>query len=274
MRVFFVPLLADDDDGVALESAAALAGRAGGAVFGLFVRPDPTEVLSTLVEGASPSTIRSVTRAASDGLEERSRRVRGALERAAAGGGLDERRARLVETVGDVSTSVAAHGRLGDVTVLAGDIESNGNRRRVFEAALFHAVRPVLLLREPLEAPPSTFAVAWNGSPEAARAVQAALPWLAAAEEVHVLGAGSPRHEPANPRALADYLQVHGIGVSCHDLDGAGGVGQALLAKAKALGAGCMVMGGYGRSRMQEMIFGGATRHVLTHRDRALLVAH
>lgn len=274
MRVFLVPLLADDDDGAALTGAAALAGQAGGALIGLFVRPEPIEVLSTLVEGASPSTIRSITRAASDGLEERSRRVRTALEAAAADAGLAGERARFVEPVADFSATVALYGRIADAIVLAGDVEGDGLRRRAFEAALFHATRPVLLLREPLREPPAKVAVAWNGTPEAARATQAALPWLARAAEVHVLGTTSPRHEPEGLDAIADYLQAHDIQTQCHAVDISGNVGQALLAKVEALDASCLVMGGYGRSRMQEMIFGGVTRHVLIHRRTALLIGH
>jgi len=48
----------------------------------------------------------------------------------------------------------------------------------------------------------------------------------------------------------------------------------ALLAKAKELGADLLVMGGYGHSRVRELIFGGATRHVLHHYDLPVLIAH
>lgn len=274
MRVFLVPLVADDHDFVALESAAGLAAAAGGAVEGLFVRPDPVEALSTLVEGASAQTIRSLARATAEGLDERSGKVRAALVRAAGSAGLGGERARFNEATGDFRTTLAAFGRVADATVLVGG--AAGEVRRVaFEAALFHSARPVLLLaRRAMPAPPVRLAVAWNASPEAARVVQAALPWLSQAREVHLLGAGTPRLEPEGLPALARYLAAHGIEATSHELRADGSIGSALLGKAKDLDAGCLIMGGYGRSRMQEMIFGGATRHILAHPDLPLLLAH
>ena len=53
-----------------------------------------------------------------------------------------------------------------------------------------------------------------------------------------------------------------------------GAVGWALRALARELGADLPVMGGYGRSRMRERIFGGVTQHVLDHHDMPVLAAH
>jgi len=274
MRVFLVPLVADEHDVVALESAAGLAAASGGAVEGLFVRPDPVEVLSTLVEGASAKTIRSLTRATAEGLDERSGKVQGALASAAGNAGLGDDRARLNETTGDFRTTVAAFGRIADATVLVGGTTGDV-RRMAFEAALFHSARPVLLLGgRPLTTPPERLAVAWNGSPQAARVVQAGLPWLSQAREVHLLGVGSPQLMPEGLPALARHLAGHGIDTTSHELRADGSIGSALLGKAKDLDASCLMMGGYGRSRMQEMIFGGATRYILGHPDLPLLLAH
>jgi nucleotide-binding universal stress UspA family protein len=35
-----------------------------------------------------------------------------------------------------------------------------------------------------------------------------------------------------------------------------------------------MIMGGYGRSRLRELVLGGVTRHVLTHAQMPVLLAH
>ena len=52
------------------------------------------------------------------------------------------------------------------------------------------------------------------------------------------------------------------------------GIGQTLLAAAERHSAELLVMGGYGHSRLREMIFGGVTRHVLRHMNLPVLLAH
>jgi nucleotide-binding universal stress UspA family protein len=51
-------------------------------------------------------------------------------------------------------------------------------------------------------------------------------------------------------------------------------VGAALLGRARELGADLLVMGGYGRSRVSELVFGGVTRTVLGQYDLPVLLAH
>lgn len=51
-------------------------------------------------------------------------------------------------------------------------------------------------------------------------------------------------------------------------------VGDVLLAKAKELKAGLLVMGAYGYSRFREIVLGGVTEHVLNHADIPVLMAH
>jgi nucleotide-binding universal stress UspA family protein len=59
-------------------------------------------------------------------------------------------------------------------------------------------------------------------------------------------------------------LRRHGVAVQPEQLDQPDGdAGEALLAHAAALGADLLVMGAYGHARLRELVFGGATRHVL-----------
>ena len=44
-----------------------------------------------------------------------------------------------------------------------------------------------------------------------------------------------------------------------------GGIAEALLAQARAEAADLLVMGGYGHSRLREMMLGGTTRSMLEH---------
>jgi nucleotide-binding universal stress UspA family protein len=47
-----------------------------------------------------------------------------------------------------------------------------------------------------------------------------------------------------------------------------------LLAAAADANADLLVMGGYGHSRLREVIFGGFTRHVLSHAELPVLMTH
>lgn len=109
--------------------------------------------------------------------------------------------------------------------------------------------------------------IGWNGSPEAIRAVRAALPLLHRARHVVVLAGAARNPYMANwdpPFDLSAYLGRHAIDhdvMACREPDAH--AGRTLLEQAERLDADLLVMGAYGRSRFSEWMFGGATREVL-----------
>jgi nucleotide-binding universal stress UspA family protein len=118
--------------------------------------------------------------------------------------------------------------------------------------------------------------VAWNGSREAARAVQDALPLLAASASVTVLLV-NPEEEAEIDAAdqLVAHLARHGLNASKRVLrQDVVAVSDTILAQIAALGADLLVMGAYGHSRLREMILGGVTRDVLRHMSVPVLMAH
>ena len=50
--------------------------------------------------------------------------------------------------------------------------------------------------------------------------------------------------------------------------------GETILAKADELGCDLIVKGAYTQSRLRQLIFGGTTRHILTHAELPVLTAH
>jgi len=119
---------------------------------------------------------------------------------------------------------------------------------------------------------------AWNGSRESTLALRVALPLLAAADAVHVLDGVDP-DRPADPLAppapvLEEWLERHAIHAQIEAFRPEGPPGAAIEARADELGADLIVMGAWGRSRLSELILGGATRHLFAHSRHALLVAH
>ncbi|MDI1259102.1 universal stress protein [Aquabacterium sp.] len=122
-----------------------------------------------------------------------------------------------------------------------------------------------------------TVLIAWNGSRESARALDAAWPFLAKAQDVHVAILGDPiDDDPASRAHLERYLGLHDIKPIWHVRrpESFHGVGTALLSLAEDVQAGLLVMGCYGHSRAREWVLGGATRTILQGMSLPVLMAH
>ena len=137
-----------------------------------------------------------------------------------------------------------------------------------FGGALLSDRAPILLARgvdSVLDAP---IAIAWDASPQAGRAVRAALPLLTQAPAITILqcphGLTDAQKEAAEPARLSAYLMRHGAVKP--DFGAAEGLreGEALLAAARAAKSSVLIAGGYGRSRFQEWALGGATQTFVT----------
>ena len=118
-------------------------------------------------------------------------------------------------------------------------------------------------------------AVAWERSPAAEAAVDAALPMLLAAERVVVLEAAEGHAGASLPAALLDGLRRRGKPAtverfSLRDRD----IGTAILDAATAAGAGLLVMGAFTHRRLLERLFGGATQEILVGARIPLLLHH
>jgi nucleotide-binding universal stress UspA family protein len=175
-------------------------------------------------------------------------------------------------------TFVGNYGRAFDVIVMnRPDENSSVLYRRALESALFESGRPLLLC------PPSppghigtNVLIAWNGSTEQARAMALAMPLLERAERVTVLtvtgGTGVPG---PSAQQMIRYLQWNGVPAESLTvaLDGKN-TGQAILAAAQTLACDLLVKGAFTQSRLRQMIFGGATQHVMTAATLPVLLAH
>ena len=118
--------------------------------------------------------------------------------------------------------------------------------------------------------------IGWNATPQAARAVTAALPWLHAAHRVHVLESTSEAARRGTDELdIAQYLQCHGIVPALHRHSASpADAGEALLSFASEVDADLLVMGCYGHSRARELVLGGASRTVLRTMTLPVLMAH
>lgn len=116
--------------------------------------------------------------------------------------------------------------------------------------------------------------VAWNGSAESAHAVRAALPLLKLASGVEIVTIGD--EQPGFPAdAVLRYLSRHEVHGELRIEPSRGRtVEESLLAAAEAMGAGLLVMGAYGHSRLREIVFGGVTRFLTDAATMPLLLVH
>lgn len=115
--------------------------------------------------------------------------------------------------------------------------------------------------------------IAWNGSPEAAHALRAAVPFLKGRQVVLVTVGGEDGDFAAADAAR--YLSRHDIHAELRSAErGIETAEERLEKEADALGAGLIVMGAFGRSRLRETIFGGATQYLVTGGRYPLLLAH
>jgi len=152
----------------------------------------------------------------------------------------------------------------------------DANQSAIAEAVLFGSGGPVWVFPD-TEAPAHLVAVAiaWDGGRASARAVRDALPILVEADQVTILTADDKPIDGPSADALRDYLEAHDVqavpvSVRCGEWP----VGEALQDAALECGAGLLVMGGYGHSRLREFALGGATRSVLARARLPILMSH
>jgi nucleotide-binding universal stress UspA family protein len=174
--------------------------------------------------------------------------------------------------------TVGSYGRVFDIIVLSRpDATSSGRDHRALESGLFESGRPILLAPP---SPPKQIAtnvlIAWNGSTEQARAIALAMPLLQQAERVTVLtipdGAAVPG--PSGDQVTRS-LQRSGIPATLltAELDGRS-TGETILATSLAQGCDLLIKGAYTQSRLRQLIFGGATSHILANATLPVFMAH
>jgi nucleotide-binding universal stress UspA family protein len=178
---------------------------------------------------------------------------------------------------GDEPTWLAQRGRTADLLVVGRARAGEAVAMDVLEACVLASGRPVLIA--PSRTPrrlPGTVAIAWKNRPEAARAVAAAQPFVVTADRVVIFSIDEgDETEDKSCEHLRYALAWHNRKTTVRRLkrDERPPV-EVLLAAADAEDADLLVMGGYGHSRVREVVFGGFTRRVLHDANLPILMAH
>lgn len=220
-----------------------------------------------------------------DFLHDYARKALQNFEQLAAAAGVNSVESRLVDD--DAGGGMTLQARYCDLVVL-GQINPDeavpGLMPDFPEYVVMNCARPVLVVpfagqlmgkfnqacKRPL--------IAWDASMTATRAVTAALPLLAQAEQADLVvfnADDQPDAHGEQPGAdLALYLARHGVKLNVINQTIELDTGNALLSLAADRGSDMIVMGGYGHTRFREIILGGATRTMLASMTVPVLMAH
>jgi nucleotide-binding universal stress UspA family protein len=267
IKDILLPLVGEPSEAAraAVYKCVAICGDFGARVTAIAVEEDvlvrPKVLISPDLDNASATeAVRSVTDA--QGLLK-------IFDGAAASFGVrGERELRRLAS-SDVADTIASAARLRDLSLVP--VKSHHSfSEQLVERLLFESGRPIILCPEELAAdlPLSLkdVLIAWDGSAPAARAVGDALPILKTAETVRIVTAtdNATPEEVESGGALTGHLAAHGIKGTFRTIaiDGSS-VGKVLEAHVKANRVGLLVMGAYHHSRLNEIVWGGATKTVI-----------
>lgn len=280
MKTILVPTEDHDAMPAVLEAARLIAQRFDGYMEGFAVRPSlgtyvTVEPVSSLaISGAYEADIAPQARAQFEAFMQAHAVPKLAVEPPVYSWGWP-----FAEAADD--SFIGNRGRVFDLIALGRPGPDAQNPRMApLQTALFDSGRPVLIVPKTV---PQTIGrnvlVAWNRSTQQARTNAFALPLLRMAEAVTVLTVeGGPMIGPSGEEA-ALHLRRNGVKataltVNPGDRTGGEASGEITLEQAASLGCDLLVKSAYTQSRLRQMIFGGATRHILANATLPILMAH
>jgi len=286
IRTILVPATGSKGDDAVFASALALARVSGAHLGFLHVRVNAAAMAANMAaDGSGAAMITGLVDRIEEEARQREERAKQSFER------FCERERLTVSTtpssqagpsaewlgeIGEEGYWIAEYGRAADLLVLGHPADDQSLAIDTIEKALLGSGRPVLMVpTAPLTALPETMIIAWKAAAEAARAVTAAMPFLASAKQILIVTVAEEQGLSDEEGArLATSLRWHGLNVSARHIQPEGhGAAETLLAFARERAA-LVVMGAYGHSRLREWVFGGFTQHVLRGADVPMLMMH
>jgi len=276
-NTILVPIEQHDLMNATLETALVLARKFNSYIEGFALRPVVAPVMAMDIGGAFPlaelqendTKMATEAKALYDAFMQKNGVAFGD-PRGAVGCG-------WLEGAPDGDQFVGSYGRVFDVTVLGRPGESaQSPRLSTYEACLFESGRPILLAPPN---PPATMGenvlIAWNHSTEQARTNAFALPLLRGAKKVTILTVEGGSVVGPTGEQVKRHLQLNGIVAETATANpGSRNAGEVILSHAEQLGCDLIIKGAYTQSRLRQMIFGGATRHILAHTKLPVLMSH
>lgn len=282
MKTVLLPVSAKGPVGPAADFAISLSQRQAGHVQVVHVRPLPPIVAG---EGITvPGDY--VTRMAEEGRQQ------GESARQSFDARMSSEGIEVLESLDGASTTATAAwaefdgvesqvigevGRSYDLIVLdRRDGTSGHDWKAAVEAGLFESGRPVVLSAsdDAAKASADRVLIAWNGSTETARCIALARPILEKASSVEIVSVDGGTVPGPTGEDVARHLQRNGVAATTVHLENRANVGAAILSHAKSYEADLLIKGAFTQSRLRQMIFGGATSHILDEATIPVFLAH
>jgi len=180
----------------------------------------------------------------------------------------------------DIAMNIAVCARLKDMSIVPMKPHDDQSEQ-IVERLIFESGRPILMCPEEfageLAVAFDQVVIAWDHTAPAARAVGDALPMLQAAASVRIITA-TDNNTPAeleSGAALASHLAEDGIKATFETvkIDGSA-VGKVFEAYVKANAIDLLIMGAYRHSRLNELVWGGATKTVIGRPPCWVIMSH
>lgn len=264
-------LLSADDEAGAIAATNALANAGGGLPSAVLFEIEPRS-FGEPESYMSPEIWNEISKRAHEAFVQEAASLKARLGRSWTISSLATPAGLIGERAGEAA-------RYAELAVVGAPL--TGLKRRLFEGVLFGSGRPLLVIPSDWKASDigRRIVIAWNGGREAARAVAAATPLLERADKVTILTIVAEAEDgpaAASPEALAAHLGRCGLAAEARLIERGGRTeAEALSEERRKLGADLIVMGGYGHTRLQEIVFGGLTRALIGDATAPpLLMAH
>jgi len=260
----------------AIDKCVAVAGDFGARVIALAVEEEiavrPKVLISPDIENEeAAAALRSVSNA---------RGLLQAFEAAASRFAVRSERRIIRQEQADILANFVDPARLVDLSMVP--VKSHDSRsEKIVERLIFESGRPILMCPEEIvEELPVVFdrvAIAWDHTAPAARAVADALPLLEDAADIRIITASDERSkaELESGAALARHLAEHELNASFEaiKIDGSS-VGKVFEAYVKKNAIDLLVMGAFRHSRMNQIVWGGATKTVIGQPPCWVMMSH
>jgi nucleotide-binding universal stress UspA family protein len=262
------PLSGGETDRHVVAAAAALAEPFGAELAGVHAPPDVADLIPWMGDGFMGGVQASAVDAIREAATEGAKAASAVLDSVAYA------RKSFASLSSPVWAALALHCRLSDVVVFDDSAaKGRGPLAEMFQQIVADEQRPTLLAREGFSVG-GVVAVAWDGGKEASRAVRTAVPLLEKASKVVILSAPAAASRQFEPAGLQGYLEARGVKSEIQALEGAADAAPRLLKAAVDTGANLLVAGAFGHPRLQEFVFGGATRTFFAAAAPSLFISH
>ena len=262
------PLSGGEGDRHIVAAAAALAEPFGAELACVHAPPDVADLIPWMGDGFMGGVQASAVDAIREAASEGAKAAASVVEACPYG------RKSFKTLASPVWAALAMQSRLSDVVVFDDAAsKSKGPLAEIFQQIVADEQRPTLVARAGF-AVGGVVAVAWDGGKEASRAVRTAIPLLEKASRVVVLSAPQAASRQFEPGDLQAYLEARGVKSEVKAVEGSGDAAPRLLKAAADAGANLLVAGAFGHPRLQEFVFGGATRSFFAAAAPSLFISH